>query len=362
MMQAPSNAVEWLTVLRDLSRRERASRVAAERDPDVALINIADAAAGGVGSDATQAIESLDLLMAIADDLDLQHARARIRRSACRALAYVGRFDDSIAMARAAIEIAESSEDWSEAGRARLASMHGLCELGRLTEAVDTGTAARQVLERTNDAQLVARADINLGIAYYRNDQPRLAVESFDRARRPLEAEPMMIASLENSRGEALLALNDFAGASEAFDRACHGFEDAGHPLNAAIAEGNLADLEYRRGRLEQALARFERSRRRLSSDDMLVHRARLVSEQAEAKSNLGLVDEAIAEYQRVIPDLDRHGLALEAARARAGLGEEKRPIGSFLMLGPTGVGKTETARAQGSAKPSCVCAALMKQ
>jgi ATP-dependent Clp protease ATP-binding subunit ClpB len=32
--------------------------------------------------------------------------------------------------------------------------------------------------------------------------------------------------------------------------------------------------------------------------------------------------------------------------RSRSGLKEESRPIGSFLFLGPTGVGKTETARA----------------
>jgi ATP-dependent Clp protease ATP-binding subunit ClpB len=32
--------------------------------------------------------------------------------------------------------------------------------------------------------------------------------------------------------------------------------------------------------------------------------------------------------------------------RNRAGLGDERRPIGSFLFLGPTGVGKTEVARA----------------
>ncbi len=32
--------------------------------------------------------------------------------------------------------------------------------------------------------------------------------------------------------------------------------------------------------------------------------------------------------------------------RSRAGLAEENRPIGSFLFLGPTGVGKTETAKA----------------
>jgi len=32
--------------------------------------------------------------------------------------------------------------------------------------------------------------------------------------------------------------------------------------------------------------------------------------------------------------------------RARAGISEENRPLGSFIFLGPTGVGKTETAKA----------------
>ena len=32
--------------------------------------------------------------------------------------------------------------------------------------------------------------------------------------------------------------------------------------------------------------------------------------------------------------------------RARAGLQDPNRPIGSFIFLGPTGVGKTETGRA----------------
>ena len=32
--------------------------------------------------------------------------------------------------------------------------------------------------------------------------------------------------------------------------------------------------------------------------------------------------------------------------RARGGLKDPKRPVGSFLFLGPTGVGKTELARA----------------
>ena len=32
--------------------------------------------------------------------------------------------------------------------------------------------------------------------------------------------------------------------------------------------------------------------------------------------------------------------------RSRAGLQDPNRPLGSFIFLGPTGVGKTETARA----------------
>src|SRR6266567_3307171 len=50
---------------------------------------------------------------------------------------------------------------------------------------------------------------------------------------------------------------------------------------------------------------------------------------------------------QRVVgqdPALDRVANAIR--RSRAGLSDPKRPIGSFIFLGPTGVGKTELARA----------------
>jgi ATP-dependent Clp protease ATP-binding subunit ClpB len=40
------------------------------------------------------------------------------------------------------------------------------------------------------------------------------------------------------------------------------------------------------------------------------------------------------------------HAIANALRRSRAGIGEDKHPIGSFLFLGPTGVGKTELAKA----------------
>ena len=51
--------------------------------------------------------------------------------------------------------------------------------------------------------------------------------------------------------------------------------------------------------------------------------------------------------HQRVIGQDEAVRAVSEAVRrARAGLQDPKRPIGSFLFLGPTGVGKTELARA----------------
>ncbi len=51
--------------------------------------------------------------------------------------------------------------------------------------------------------------------------------------------------------------------------------------------------------------------------------------------------------HQRVIGQDQAVGAVAEAVRrSRAGLADPDRPIGSFLFLGPTGVGKTELARA----------------
>jgi len=61
---------------------------------------------------------------------------------------------------------------------------------------------------------------------------------------------------------------------------------------------------------------------------------AQLVSLEDELKKRVVGQDEAL------------HEIANAIRRSRAQLSEENRPIGSFIFLGPTGVGKTELARA----------------
>src|SRR5204863_52693 len=65
---------------------------------------------------------------------------------------------------------------------------------------------------------------------------------------------------------------------------------------------------------------------------------------QAEVERLLRIEDRL---RQRVVGQDEALILVANAVRrSRAGLGDPKRPIGSFLFMGPTGVGKTELARA----------------
>jgi ATP-dependent Clp protease ATP-binding subunit ClpC len=64
---------------------------------------------------------------------------------------------------------------------------------------------------------------------------------------------------------------------------------------------------------------------------------------QAETAKLLGMEDQL---HKRVIGQNQAIGTVTRAIRrSRAGLKNPKRPIGSFIFLGPTGVGKTEVAR-----------------
>ena len=68
----------------------------------------------------------------------------------------------------------------------------------------------------------------------------------------------------------------------------------------------------------------------------------RLITEEAKKLETMeSILNGRVIGQQEAISAISR-----AIRRARAGISEESKPLGSFLFLGPTGVGKTETARA----------------
>jgi ATP-dependent Clp protease ATP-binding subunit ClpC len=117
------------------------------------------------------------------------------------------------------------------------------------------------------------------------------------------------------------------------------------------------AQLKAERLRLEQEYQREREQWLRDKRIDMVVDEqdiAELISKwtgisvarllEGEAERLLHMEERL---HQRVIGQEEAVAAVSEAIRrARAGLKDPKRPIGSFIFLGPTGVGKTELARA----------------
>lgn len=300
---------------------------AAGADIEATLLGLGDEAERTALVEVARALRATDLVVRLADEFGTIRTRARARRARAQALAYAGQHAQALAACQQAVEIAGDDEP-IEAGRARIASMHPLGELGRYDEAVAEGEQAHATLMAARQPALAARADFNLGGIHQNRDDPKRALFHFDRAAPAFKDDPLIGGYLQNNRGEALLLLNDFDGAERAFRAALQACEQANANVAAAIAEGNLADLASRRGRLQESLRHFEHARLRLEKDAAFSHAARILGEQAETLETLGLPEDAADAYQQAIDQLDQHGLAWESARARTGLGRTLLRLG----------------------------------
>ncbi|MCW2584992.1 MAG: ATP-dependent Clp protease [Frankiales bacterium] len=121
----------------------------------------------------------------------------------------------------------------------------------------------------------------------------------------------------------------------------------------AEIRFGELAELERRLKAEEEKLASKQGQRRMLREVVTEAEIAEVVAnwtgipitrlQEGEREKVLRLAD---ILHERVIGQEEAVQLVTDAMiRARSGIKDPKRPIGSFLFLGPTGVGKTELAR-----------------
>ena len=124
----------------------------------------------------------------------------------------------------------------------------------------------------------------------------------------------------------------------------------------ARLQYGEQRELDSLLEEKNEALAGLQQERRMLKEEVDEEDIAQVVSKWTGIPVNR-LVEGEVEKLVRMESRLHRQVVGQDEAivavsnavrRSRAGLGDGDRPIGSFLFLGPTGVGKTELARALG--------------
>src|SRR3954465_9943901 len=210
-------------------------------------------------------------------------------------------------------------------------------ELDEITRRVMRLEIEEAALEKEEDAGSKSR------IEAIRKELADLRAEA-DAMTAQWEAERHAIRSLQALREELEQVRREIEDAERRYD------------LNTAaeLRHGRLPELERRLAGEEERLASKQGGTRLLreevTEDEIaeVVARwtgipvARLVEGEREKLLRL---DEVL--HERVIGQDEAVQLVADAViRARAGIKDPKRPIGSFIFLGPTGVGKTELSRA----------------
>ncbi len=124
----------------------------------------------------------------------------------------------------------------------------------------------------------------------------------------------------------------------------------------ARLQYGEQRELDSRLEEKNEALSVLQQERRMLKEEVDEEDIAQVVSKWTGIPVSR-LVEGEVEKLVRMESRLHRQVVGQDEAivavsnavrRSRAGLGDGDRPIGSFLFLGPTGVGKTELARALG--------------
>jgi ATP-dependent Clp protease ATP-binding subunit ClpB len=233
-------------------------------------------------------------------------------------------------------------------------------------KAIDLIDEAASRLKMEIESSPVEIDEIDRRITQLEIERQALQNESDDASKARLETLEEELANLKESAAEMKARWQTEKGAIEAINEARAELEEANREVERAERNADLevaAELKYGRiPELERRMADEEAKLAELQSEggSMLVDK---VTEQDVAEvvgkwtgipvSRLmeGEVEKLIHMEERLherVIGQDEAVVAVANAlrRSRAGLSDPNRPIGSFLFLGPTGVGKTELARA----------------
>jgi ATP-dependent Clp protease ATP-binding subunit ClpB len=210
-------------------------------------------------------------------------------------------------------------------------------ELDEITRRVMRLEIEEAALEKEDDASSKARLEA------IRKELADLRAEA-DAMTAQWEAERNAIRSLQELRAELEEVRREIEDAERRYD------------LNRAaeLRHGRLPELERRLAAEEERLNQKQGTQRLLREEVTEDEIAEVVARwtgipvarlMEGERDKLLRLDEVL--HERVIGQDEAVQLVADAViRARSGIKDPKRPIGSFIFLGPTGVGKTELARA----------------
>lgn len=324
MTAAPLNIQDALSELLRRSPDERMEGIRAHPDLDWFIGAIADhlSSAGGTAlEDLGVALEACATLHAAAGMWASPSARTRMIVAHAHVLSYATRFDEALAVLDEARSLRDNLSDPGDVARVHLGRVQPLARLGRFDEAIEEASLAAEFFGLASDSVRQSRAFSNLGVLQRMRERPDLALPLFNRALRTSDADPALCAQIESNRAEALMDLHRFDEASAAFERALERLDAIGLRRASVIVRGNLADLHGRQGRYASSLAHYEATIRSLEADSASGDRARLEAERSEVLASVGLLGDAVEGFASATVVLDARGLAIEAARARLGMG-----------------------------------------
>ncbi len=233
-------------------------------------------------------------------------------------------------------------------------------------KAIDLLDEAASQLRIENDSMPVELDELRRRIMQLEIEREALKKEKDAASRKRLKSIEAELADLEE-QNQTLTArwdiekseLDEVSAVKERIDAARIELEQAQRrgDLEAAarIQYGEIPELNERLGEAEAQLDTRQQEGRNLVREevdaDMIaevvgrwtgIPTSRLV----EGERDRLLHMESDLERRVIGQDEAVHAVSDAVRRSRAGLGELSRPIGSFLFLGPTGVGKTELCKA----------------
>lgn len=184
-----------------------------------------------------------------------------------------------------------------------------------------------------DDASKVRLKDLEKELANLK-EQSSVLITQWQAERKPLEQMQKLQGQVEEAKIAYAQAerMGDFAKAS-------------------MIKYGKLADLEKKINTEQEKLKNLKTHlmKEEVDEDDIASVLARWIKvpvEKLKEDESQKLINMEVELHKRVIGQDEAIASVADTIRIhRAGIGDPNKPIGSFLFLGPTGVGKTEVAR-----------------